>query len=246
MSDRDVQREMARKTRRSFLVGGAAAVAGFVAWEWIGSRRYEDEEAWPLRLGLRFDEELSRDLFNETRLEQTYPREAVQPGRINGTVGIETEADPNFRVAVEGFSGANKLSISMDEIKSLPKTEVITQLKCVEGWSRVQQWAGVRFRDFAAKYATDDLDSAAYIGMETPDAQYYVGLDVPSAMHPQTLLCYEMNGQLLTRDHGAPLRLAIPVKYGYKNLKRIGKIAYRTTRPPDYWAENGYDWYAGF
>jgi DMSO/TMAO reductase YedYZ molybdopterin-dependent catalytic subunit len=64
-------------------------------------------------------------------------------------------------------------------------------------------------------------------------------------MQPQTLLCYEMNGEALTEPHGAPLRLVIPTKYGIKNLKRIGKIFYSQERPRDYWAELGYDWYAG-
>jgi DMSO/TMAO reductase YedYZ molybdopterin-dependent catalytic subunit len=81
--------------------------------------------------------------------------------------------------------------------------------------------------------------------MQTPDQAYFVGLDSPSALHPQTLLCYEMNGADLTPAHGAPLRLVIPVKYGVKNIKRIGKIIYTDERPEDYWANEGYDWYAG-
>ena len=87
---------------------------------------------------------------------------------------------------------------------------------------------------------------AKYISLETPDGDYYVGLDMASALHPQTLLCYEMNGQPLTSGHGAPLRLVVPVKYGIKNLKCIGKIDFSDSRPRDYWAERGYDWYAGF
>jgi DMSO/TMAO reductase YedYZ molybdopterin-dependent catalytic subunit len=81
--------------------------------------------------------------------------------------------------------------------------------------------------------------------MQTPDRAYFVGLDLASALHPQTLLCYEMNGVDLTRAHGAPLRLVIPVKYGVKNIKRIGTIMYTNERPEDYWANEGYDWYAG-
>jgi DMSO/TMAO reductase YedYZ molybdopterin-dependent catalytic subunit len=54
-----------------------------------------------------------------------------------------------------------------------------------------------------------------------------------------------MNGQSLTPEHGAPLRLVIPVKYGIKNLKQVGTIRFTDERPPDYWAERGYDWYAG-
>ena len=67
----------------------------------------------------------------------------------------------------------------------------------------------------------------------------------PSTLHPQTLLCYEMEGRPLTPDHGAPLRLLIPVKYGIKSLKQIGTIRFTDRRPADYWAERGYDWYAG-
>ena len=66
-----------------------------------------------------------------------------------------------------------------------------------------------------------------------------------SALHPQTLLCYEMDGQPLTPEHGAPIRLVIPVKYGFKSIKRIGTIRFTDRRPADYWAEQGYDWYAG-
>jgi hypothetical protein len=72
-----------------------------------------------------------------------------------------------------------------------------------------------------------------------------MGIDAESAFHPQTLLCYEMNGMPLAPEHGAPLRLVIPVKYGIKNLKRIGTIHFTDERPADYWAERGYDWYVG-
>jgi len=108
------------------------------------------------------------------------------------------------------------------------------------------KWGGVRFQDFVARYAPGRTDPNSYVGLETPERDYYVGLDMASAMHPQTLLCYEMNGEPLASEHGAPLRLVTPLKYGIKNLKRIGRIAFSNARPPDYWAERGYDYYAGF
>ena len=70
-------------------------------------------------------------------------------------------------------------------------------------------------------------------------------IDMPSAIHPQTILCYEMNGQPLPKIQGAPLRLIIPVKYGIKHLKRIGTLFFSDKPPRDYWAEEGYDYYAG-
>ena len=81
--------------------------------------------------------------------------------------------------------------------------------------------------------------------METPDGEYFCGFDIAACMHPQSLLVYEMAGRPLTPGHGAPLRLAMPIKYGYKQIKQIGLIRYTDTRPNDYWANLGYDWYAG-
>ena len=81
--------------------------------------------------------------------------------------------------------------------------------------------------------------------MNTPDKEYYVGIDMPSALHPQTLLCYEMNDKPLPLNQGMPLRMIIPVKYGIKSLKRIGTLFFSDTRPPDYWFERGYDYYSG-
>ena len=131
-----------------------------------------------------------------------------------------------------------------------------TELKCIESWSAVVHWARARLSDSLARYPlatrsgcpADPLnppaDFAPYVAVLTPDEQYYVGLDMHSALHPQTLLCYEMNGAPLT-SHGAPLRLVTPLKYGIKRLKRIGTIAFADTRPKDHWAELGYDWDAG-
>jgi hypothetical protein len=90
-----------------------------------------------------------------------------------------------------------------------------------------------------------DLGLFAFLGLATQDGGYYIGLDMPSALHPQTLLCDQMNGEPLPMNHGAPLRLILPVKYGIKNIKWISRIFFADEPPADYWAERGYDWYAG-
>src|SRR5258708_24651786 len=105
-------------------------------------------------------------------------------------------------------------------------------------------WGGVRFRDFIQHHAPGS-ERAPYVAMATPNREYYIGIDMASALHPQTLLAYEMNGRLLEDEHGAPLRLVTPVKYGIKNIKRIGTISFPDRAPRDYWAERGYDYYAG-
>jgi len=236
----ELDRQMTRLTRRSLLAGGAAATAGAGIWEWIRSRRQDNGVPWPLRAGLGADEELTRDYFRETRLARTFPADAIESGRPNGSVGIEEEPDPNWKLQF------GEMELGLEEIQSLPKTVMITELNCIEGWTRVLQWGGARFRDFVEKFSEDPVDPNQYVALETPDGEYYVGLDMASAMHPQTLLCWEMNGKPLESKHGAPLRLVIPLKYGIKNLKRIGKIEFTDSRPKDYWAERGYDWYAGF
>jgi len=245
--DNAVDRKIARKTRRSLLVGGLASLAGLGGWEWLRSRRPDDGTPWPLRLALGVNEELSRDYFRDTRLARTFSPSDVEEPRQNGDIGLDDDVDPNWKLTVDGASPAGQsLSLTLEEVKALPKVEMITQLNCIEGWSRILKWGGVRFRDFAGKYAPGKMDPNSYVALETPGREYYVGLDMPAALHPQTLLCYEMNGEPLPDEHGAPLRLVIPVKYGIKNLKRIGRIAFSKTRPPDFWAERGYDWYAGF
>lgn len=243
-NDRSVEREIGQRTRRSLLVGGAAALLGAGAWEWLRTRRPDGGIPWPLRIGLRWNEELTRDYFSDARLTPTFAPSRIEAPRPNGDVGLDDDSDPNQQIVVEGVGDA-PLSLTLDAIKSLPKVEEIVEFKCIEGWSLVLKWGGVRFRDFIAKYAPK-ADPNGYVALQTPDGAYYVGLEMAAAMHPQTLLAYEINGQPLPDEHGAPLRLAIPLKYGVKNLKRIGKIAFTNDRPPDYWAERGYDWYAGF
>ena len=87
--------------------------------------------------------------------------------------------------------------------------------------------------------------SFEYLYAETPDGEYYVALEREAVEHPQTLVCWAMNGEPLTAAHGAPLRLVVPTKYGIKSLKRLGLIRLTHDRPKDYWAERGYDGYAG-
>jgi DMSO/TMAO reductase YedYZ molybdopterin-dependent catalytic subunit len=171
---------------------------------------------------------------------------AAKQVRVNSDIGLK---QINFKAEEWALSvkktNGNILKIDLSELQKLPKTEIIFDFKCVEGWDQIQHWAGVKFLDFVEHYNLQELATRNYVGMETPDGKYYIGLDKESAMHPQTILAYQMNDQRLTLEHGAPLRLIIPVKYGIKNLKRIGIITFSNKRPRDYWAERGYDYYSG-
>jgi hypothetical protein len=139
------------------------------------------------------------------------------------------------------------LLLTMEDILELPRHELVTQFKCIEGWSQIVHWAGVRMADFLNAYPPTLIDGREpkYVYMETPDGDYYTGYDLDVCRHPQTLLVTEMMGAPLTQFHGAPLRLHMPTKYGYKQIKRIGLISYTNQKPDDYWTKLGYDWYAG-
>jgi DMSO/TMAO reductase YedYZ molybdopterin-dependent catalytic subunit len=234
------EQELAKRTRRSFLALGAGAVCVGGIVYWLKPPADADDISPPLRTALGFNEKVVRTaLFSDRHLAATYPASAIGKLKKNGDFGIESEIDESaWRLRV----GDKNLTLA--DLQTLPKQEEIIDFKCVEGWSTVTQFAGARLSDFTSKFAPGGTN-ANYVGFETPDKTYYVSIDQPSANHPQTLLAWEMNGQLLTPDHGAPLRLVIPVKYGIKNIKRIGTIEYTNDRPRDYWTEQGYDWYAG-
>lgn len=253
-----VRRRMRQQTRRGFLGLAVGLAAGFGAWEWLTSRREIDGIPWPFRKTLETNEQLARDYFSTKRLAPTFSPDRVGADRVNGDEGMGDDFDPAaWRLKVEGLASApGLLMLTLDAIKKLPRQEMTTEFKCIEGWSVVVKWAGARFIDFMRAYPPQTMsgdpfslgspeDLPPYVSMATPDGGYYVGLDMESMLHPQTLLCYEMNGAPLTDEHGAPLRLVIPVKYGVKNIKRLGTIRYASLRPADDWAERGYDWYIG-
>jgi len=241
------QQEIERRTRRAFLAMGSGAVLGSAGLAALLAGGAEGDIPPGLRRILGFNEKVVRSaLYSNGHLVPTFPTSAVGEQKANGDVGIDTDLDPAaWRLEVVPFgASAPSLALTLDEVKQLPRHEETIEFKCVEGWSTVTQFAGVRLADFTAKFAPGSAQ-AACVGLRTPDSEYYVSIDMPGALHPQTLLAWEMNGQPLTEDHGAPLRLVIPVKYGIKNIKRIGRIEYTEHPTRDYWQERGYDWFAG-
>jgi DMSO/TMAO reductase YedYZ molybdopterin-dependent catalytic subunit len=257
----DVARRMSRMTRRSLVTGVVASGAAYGGWRWLISRapRPSDRLQWPLRKVLESNERIAKAAFSRRRRVKEWPRSRRDPKpRVNGRYGLDANADhTSWRLRIEGLASGGSAELTLDEVRKLPKTEMVTELRCIEGWSDLIHWGGVRLIDLMAAFPPATRDGTApdlderphrlvrYVALETPDRGYWVGLDMASALHPQTLLAYEINDEPLSWEHGAPLRLVIPVKYGVKHIKRIGLIRYSDERPADYWAERKYDWYAG-
>lgn len=239
LSDQEVRMAMRRLSRRSFATGAGVAAAGAAGLAWLLREPLDEGVPWPLRRILQTNERLAEALFSERRLAPEFPASQAAEPRANGRYGLGKPFDAaNWRLRV---IGDKEETLPLAAVRDLPRVEMTTEFKCIEGWSQVITWAGARLADFAQKFSL----RGQYVGLTTPDSGYFVGLDAASALHPQTLLAYEMNGAVLAPEHGAPLRLVAPVKYGVKSIKRIGTISFTDRRPRDYWAERGYDWYAG-
>jgi hypothetical protein len=300
--DEEVRRVLRSRTRRGFLVGGLAALAGVGAYEAIYRAKMVNELQWPLRDVSEFNRTLVNGIFRQKVLAPTYKASEVTGLRINGDYGIDRglkldtwglqvagldrpqqyrqflpdldmfeqhsaddyqapvspEPDVKSRggdakaaepkqAQVADASAMPGIMLTLADLRKLPYTEQNTQFKCVEGWSQIVRWGGVRFSDFLRAYPAANINGAPpkFATMETYDGQYNASFDMASLMHPQTLLCHSMDGQPLQMLHGAPLRLAMPLKYGYKQIKAISSITFSNMRTPDYWEKLGYDWYAG-
>lgn len=246
LSDRQVR----FKTWFAFGFFILALAGAFFGWKWLRDQQPDGglRGGIPsvLRTGLEANGELFTSTFNPSRLMPTFPKsQAVKKARVNGNIGMDAEFDPSGWQLVVVKSNGDSLLLNLSDITSLPKTEIIFNFKCIEGWSQKTWWGGVRFADFIRHYGLEKESGLKYVGLNTPDEEYYVGIDMPSALHQQTLLCYELNGKPLPMNQGYPLRLIIPVKYGIKSIKRIGTMYFSNERPPDYWAERGYDYFSG-
>jgi DMSO/TMAO reductase YedYZ molybdopterin-dependent catalytic subunit len=138
----------------------------------------------------------------------------------------------------------NPLSLSMADIQALPLTEMVIRHVCVEGWAAIVQWGGVRLREIIT--LAQPKENVKYAYFKSADG-YYESWDIASSLHPQTLLAYQKNGEILPVDNGAPLRLASPIKLGYKQSKWVIQISLVSSLSlfQGYWEDQGYEWFAG-
>jgi len=228
-------------TRRDLFVFGAGAIAA------LGGG------AWLLPQATRIDDDVAEALYSSNRRVPTYSKSQITPlkNNYNGST-----PDPGYiagwTLTVDGL--ASGLSISLDIralVRRFSMDEQITRLVCVEGWSAIAWWAGFRFADLLREYPPMSrarwarIESSVNLDASGNPDPYFMSLDLETAGHPQTLLATHLNGYALSVDHGAPLRLLVPVKLGLKNVKAVTRITYVAQEPRDYWAERGYSHYDG-
>lgn len=174
-----------------------------------------------------------------------YPASAVDPDALlinsfNGTPQIDPAT---FQLTIDGAVTV-PMQLSMADLQALPLTTMVIRHVCVEGWAAIVQWGGVRLQDIAA--LVQPKPEARYVYFQSAD-DYYESWDLPSALHPQTLMAYQKNGAPLPAENGAPLRLAAPIKLGYKQIKWVTRLTFTTDllEQQGYWEDKGYEWFAG-
>jgi DMSO/TMAO reductase YedYZ molybdopterin-dependent catalytic subunit len=164
-----------------------------------------------------------------------------------------------WTLAVGGLV-AKPMQLSLAQLRALPARTQITRHDCVEGWSVIGKWTGVPLRNVlalavplpAARYVVfhcaDPMDGS---DEQAPASTYYESIDFDDAYHPQTILAYELNGETLPVENGAPLRLRVERQLGYKHAKYVMRIELAASLDHirggkgGYWEDLGYEWYAG-
>ena len=251
-----------RRTRRDVLLLGAGVAATLTGTgsllpqdtlTRLGLRRNSPGKEWLLNSALRIDDDVAETLYSPRRTVPTYTKSQITPLRNNYNGATPHPGYiPRWHLTLDGL--ASGVSVALD-IRSLMTRfsiyEQITRLVCVEGWSAIAWWAGLRFDDLLRAYPPTSqakwvrVESSVNIDASGNPDPYYVSIDLATARHQQTLLATHFNGQSLNVEHGAPLRLLVPVKLGLKNVKAITKLTYVGEEPRDYWAERGYSHYDG-
>lgn len=231
--------------RRDFLqLGGMSLAAALAACNGDPKSAHK-----LLKFAQRQNEKVERGLIYRHTAMDHVRGNARDAGSAFPSYHISKEL-PIWDEAVRGVwrlevSGAVRqpLSLTLDDLQKLKRKTQRVNHYCVEGWTAVATWSGVRVSEIArVAQITSDAD---YVDFQSFDAGYHESWDIDSALHPQTLVAYGMDGHYLGANHGAPARVHSPVKLGYKSTKYLTKMVFMPKQAGGYWSDRGYEWYAG-
>jgi DMSO/TMAO reductase YedYZ molybdopterin-dependent catalytic subunit len=232
--------------RRHFLTLGGLSIpiAYLAACDSEGPRKAQRI----LRLAEHGNEHVERLLFRHRSMDRA-PADVAASGAafpqyfVSNTVPVwNTAARGVWRLEVGGLV-QRPLSLTLDDLQRVRSITQRVNHYCVEGWTAVASWTGVRVSELARLAGLKP--DAGYVDFQSFDDNYHESWDLESAMHPQTIVAYGMDGHLLGPGHGAPARLHSPVKLGYKCTKYLTRIVFLPKRNGGYWSDQGYEWYGG-
>jgi len=268
-------RKLKLQTRRDFLLYGLGAAAAATGLWWLLPQETHDRlfsasgvhrlDTFAARAGLTaerkekflgrvltFDDDVAEALFSPTREVPVYPRSQAKSNFLVQTDVVPPDDSfiPDWGLTIAGLKSGKEVVLTLPELtKRFKHYEQVTRLVCVEGWSAIAWWGGIRLADLVAAYPPADgtkwISMVSEVSADSNENNYYVSIDMPTAHHPQSLLATHFDGKPISFGHGAPLRLVVPMKLGLKNIKHITRIEYVAKEPADYWAEQNYSKYDG-
>jgi DMSO/TMAO reductase YedYZ molybdopterin-dependent catalytic subunit len=192
-----------------------------------------------------WNEEAEKIMFSPNRLAPELPPSAATPEDAFPAYFISHSmplAPAAWTLKVGGLV-KRPMVLTLAQLQAMARTDMRVQHHCVEGWSAVASWHGVRLSEIAKLAGVNPR--VQFVEFQSFDSGYWSSWDLGSAMHPQTLLAYGFNGRPLYAPHGAPLRLYSAVKLGYKNVKYLTEVNFMPNRTGGYWEDQGYEWFAG-
>jgi len=252
-----------RRERRGFLRAGVAAAAGG-ALAGCDAITHNDAAVEVLRSAETLTQDVQRALGRRAMAQEFAPADVAPVFRANGTTmpagdeyaALLANGFADWRLKVDGLVD-KPLELTLAQLREMPSRTQITRHDCVEGWSCIGQWKGVRLSHvlgmaqpkpgakFVVFHCLDQMDE------DDEDSIYYESVDMDDALHEQTILAYELNGKPLPVENGAPLRARVERQLGYKQPKYLGRIELVADLKPiaggrgGYWEDQGYNWYAG-
>ena len=240
---KDASKELSSPNRR-LLLKGTLTLGGLALLTGCDLKSDKSVNAMLRRIS-SFNDDMQAWLFDPEKLAPTYPDSMItRPFPFNAFYDIDDVpiVDPaSYRLQIRGLV-RDKQPWTLDQLRAMPQESQVTRHICIEGWSAIGKWGGVRFSNFLRSVGADT--SARYVGFYCAD-NYWTSIDMPTAMHAQTLLALTYDGQVLPPKYGFPMKLRMPTKLGYKNPKHIVAITVTNEYPGGYWENQGYNWFGG-
>ncbi|HKM69933.1 MAG TPA: molybdopterin-dependent oxidoreductase [Stellaceae bacterium] len=233
-----------RRLQRRLFLGGGLSLGALAL---LSGCNLEDDDAIDRLLFAmsRWNDKAQAALFSPTRLAPVYRADQItDPFPFNAYYdeALVPRIDPTtYRLEVGGLV-ENREPWILDRLYALPQTSQITRHICIEGWSAIGQWSGVRFSEFLARVGADKR--ARYVSFRCADG-YSTSVDMATALHPQTLLAFRFRDAVLPAKYGFPMKLRVPTKLGFKNPKHVMAINVTNEFPGGFWEKYGYNWFSG-
>lgn len=252
-----------RRERRRVLRGGLALAAGG-ALAGCDALSHNGAAVEVLRSAEHLTQVVHRGLGRRAMAQEFSPAQIAPKFRANGTTmprgpayaALLANQFANWRLRIDGLV-ARPLELSLAQLRAMPARTQITRHDCVEGWSAIGQWKGVRLSHllnlaqlqpqarFVVFHCLDQMQE------NDGNSMYYESVDLDDAFHEQTILAWELNGQPVPVENGAPLRARIERQLGYKQpkylhrLELVDQFKSISGGKGGYWEDLGYNWYAG-